>query len=111
MALEVLLTFEQRVCTYVTESEADDRGLVQVGSNGGRQRQQTGQVSEHVRLNPSSLPGCLAADRPAVNRERESLIITVCCLRDFAFMNNIRSIQKAHLIEYQSSVSIFYYYQ
>lgn len=64
-------TLEQFVCAHVAESEANDRGLVQVSSDRGLQRQETTKSFEYVRLHPPSLPGCVAADRPAEDRGQD----------------------------------------
>lgn len=64
-------TLEQFVCAHVAESEADDRGLVQVSSDRRLQRQETAKSFEYVRLHPPPLPGCLTADRPADGRHQD----------------------------------------
>lgn len=60
-----LFTSEQRVHAYVAEGEANDGGFVQVSSDRGLKRQQTRQISKHIRLDLPPPPGCFAADRPA----------------------------------------------
>lgn len=74
------VTSEQRVHAYVAQGEADDGGLVQVGSRGGLQRQEARQIAEHVRLNPSPPSGRLTADCSA-NRKRSKILTCSKILR------------------------------
>lgn len=57
-------TCEQCVSAYVADGEAYDRGLVQMEAEGGWDRQETGQVTEHVGLCLSPQPGCFTTNGP-----------------------------------------------
>lgn len=75
--VDVHATFEERVCSYVAEGEADDRRLVQVLSDRRMKRQQARQVCKDVRLHPAPLPGGLAAACPAEVRGQRGLHLQV----------------------------------
>lgn len=51
--------------SYVAEGEANDGRFVHLSLDRGLERQETGQISEHIRLHSPPPSGCLTADRPA----------------------------------------------
>ena len=61
-------TRQQRAGVHVADGEPQDRGLVQMSHQVGRQGQEMRQVCEHVRLFLPSAPRRLSADRPGGRR-------------------------------------------